>query len=311
MSFSKLSKRLRVKKKSISESILDSYNEGVIAWNKEREHAPSGSFHVSDLGSCLREVYYKRHIKQVFEPATLKKFWVGVDGGQRMVDAFKKSNNLFGYFYCISCGYSSPTTAISKCPNCGGSCNYAETGLRDLSVGGNGLSGKVDIFYFDGKQIYVTEVKTATTYYKPKDRASVMKYMPKHFHQANTYLGIIRKHMRYLAKGMKSPIEFVDADNGEMFNPEKLTSLLNLDSFILFYEDKNTSETYAHTFTYDPDMFKEDVSQVKKFFSTEGMPAREASTKNCKYCSFVEPCSEKMEAEEWLEKNPCLRLHQK
>ncbi len=308
MSFHKLRRKLQKTKRPISEQILESYDEGVLLWDKEREHTPSGSFHVSDLGSCLREVYYKRHIRQVFKVETLKKFWVGVDGGQRMVDAFIKAKSIFGYFYCSSCGVSYPTTNLTICPQCHKPLTYSEIGIRDLSVGGKGLSGKVDLFYDNSKELFVVECKTATTYYKPSKRESVDKYMPKHKHQGNAYLGMLRKHLRYLTTHKKSPIEFVDADNGEIFDPVKLTKRLNLDTYLLFYEDKNTSDTFAHPFTYDPDMFKEDEQKVRNFFSLRSMPAREASTKNCKYCSFAIPCSENLEAKEWLEKNPCLTL---
>lgn len=293
MDFKKLRASLKKTDIPVEQQILDSMNKGCIAWNKEREHPLTGSFHVSSLGKCLRKIYYSNRIEAEFPPNVLKKFWDGVDSGLQITTALQKADSLVGCLYCKKCNTSMIGRA-KHCYSCGAFLTYSELAIKDFSVGEKGLSGKVDAFYQSaerGRNIYVVEAKTATTYYKPQERSSIDKFMPEHIHQGNAYLGMIRKHLRYRDNNKESPIAFINSDLEEAIDVLPFIDSINLDYFILLYKDKNTSENYAHRITYNPDMFKDDLDRVKYFFSLKGLPEKEVTKKNCRYCDFIDLCS--------------------
>lgn len=277
----------------LDDIVRNALNKGALLWNKERERPPSGSFHISALGKCLRQTYYARFKPEPVGSSLAKKFRAGVDAGQRVADYLRRAERLFGLAVCRECEWRMESLGrVTSCQNCGSTeLIYPEIGIRDLSISGS-LSGKMDVLVIGPKQrLYVGEVKSASTNYKVEKRANVEAKLMPHIQQGNAYVGILRRYMRLLARGEDPKVLFYEDHSGLVVDGRALAELMDLTSFVLIYEDKNTMETYAHEFVYDHDMYLRDRKRVVQYFdyvARRVLPPREKI--GCRYCYYRELC---------------------
>lgn len=296
--FAAIQRALNKQSKRLDAVVTEALRAGALDWNAERERPDSGSFHISRLGNCLRELYYARFDPIPFEASTLKKFRAGVDTGQRVVDYLRRGKALYGLSYCLACGWhTTEPDVVSVCKNCNGAVGYPEIGIRDVSIG-DSLSGKMDALVIGPEsRVFVSEIKAASVYYKVDKRQNVEQKLRPHIQQGNMYLGLLRRFRRLLEKGIDPRILFYEDRGGECLDGKLLTQRISLDSFALIYEDKNSMDNFVHEFEYDHEMYLEDRARVKLFFdcvAARKLPPREMS--KCRYCDYQERCGKRQEA---------------
>lgn len=279
-----------LKTKPLVKFVISQLDKGVTALDADRTHVSSGYFNVSDLGYCLRQVYYRHTTPIIFPPRVLKKFFAGSDAGQRAVNILRRAGVLFGNSVCKQCGtvYTNMTPP-SSC-GCGSMPVYSELGIRNNV---RRISGKVDLFIKKDKVI-LTEVKSASTYYRLEKVEKIKENLLHNVQQANMYIGMIRSHMRYVDKKKKSPFIFFEAEGGSLVSGYELGKMMDTGVFLMLYEDKNSSEHHPHEFKYDHDMYLNDLKHVKKFYEyldAKKLPPKEHNAKKCKYCDYFEVCN--------------------
>ena len=294
MIFKKLTKSLN--NKPVVVFVQKALDEGVILLDKERTHVPSGFFNVSDLGYCMRQVYYRHTAKNDFPVNLLKKFGAGIDAGQRVVKFLQRAGILYGSYVCRSCAAHNTNCEIPTTCGCDqghGGIVYSELSIRNTK---RKISGKVDLFVKKDK-VWLAEVKSASTYYKLMDKKSVAAKLGHNIQQTNMYMGMIRSHLRTIDKGRKTPFLFTDTETGALINGTTLGRGMNTESFLMIYEDKNSSEHYVHEFGYDHGMYLKDLEHVESFYkyleAKKRPPRRLEDLKNCKYCDYVALCNQK------------------
>lgn len=292
--------KTKILTQDLDQEITMAFDTGVVNWNNVREKVASGSFNVSKLGRCIRETYYERQVPPTFRPAMLKLFRGGIDTGQRLLHYALHAGQLFGIYVCGACGFrTTEFRNITCCGECGSKeLLFPEVGIRDLSLGKGtgGLSGKMDMLFLrsNGKVI-VVEVKAASSRYRVAERKNVEAKLRGYIQQGNMYVGLLRRFKRRVESGKEHQIIFYEDLHGEIIDGLILTERMDLTSFALAFEDKNTMENHVHEFIYDHDMYLEDRNRVKVFFECveqEKLPPKEVSD-NCKFCQFKECCDKK------------------
>lgn len=285
----------RAKEDDLEQEILLALDEGVSNWNKIRERTASGAFSVSKLGKCIRQLYYEAQTPSPpFSPAVLKRFRGGIDTGQRLLNYGLHAGTLFGIYVCKACGFRCNTfTRITCCGECGShELAFPEIGIRDLSVG-KGISGKMDMLFLSTSgKVRITEIKAASSNYRVAVRENVEKKLRGYIQQGNMYVGLLRRFKRRVEKGLEHGIIFYEDIHGEVIDGLVLTQRMDLSSFALIFEDKNSMENYVHEFIYDHDMYLDDRRRVKLYFDcllSGTLPPREV-TQECRYCFFKSDC---------------------
>jgi hypothetical protein len=262
-------------------------------------------FPISSLGRCLRSSYYDHFDPPVHEARVLKLFRGGTDTGQRVVDYVFRSGRLWGVYHCRACKhYSELPAVITCCQECGSKdLVFPEIGIRDLSIG-KSLSGKMDLLFLNKGMVHVTEVKAVSSNYNVKGlqkggkvsralgRDNVVKKMRGYLQQGNMYLGLLRRYRRLQEKGKEPQIVFYEDFAGTIMSGVDITAQMNMDSFALLFEDKNTLANVVHEFDYDHEMYLADRARVKSFFdyvAQRKLPPREKL--NCHFCDHRERCN--------------------
>ena len=289
VAFASLSDKLS--RENIAGALAKSFDDGMVALDKEKD--PSGFFHVSDLGKCLRSLYYKRMGKKEFPINVRRKFEAGKDFGQRAVRFVRASGKLFGSAFCYNCKKMYESCVLPKVCDCGciDLC-YCETGVKRTD---RKLSGKIDFFVQHRGKAVIVEAKSASTYYRLNNRKNVRDKLSAHIHQGNAYLGVVRGFLRAAERGEgKDKKYFFYADNtGVVLDKLALAQSVHLDSFLLMYEDKNSNDIYPYEFEYDHSMYIDDMVRVKEFFGclkSGKPPEREQGDLECKYCDYTHEC---------------------
>lgn len=292
MIFKKLVKSVNTRPKA--EFVRKALDKGVVLLDKERIHVRSGFFNVSNLGYCLRQIYFQHTDAVSAPPGLLKKFGAGVDAGQRIVRMLRKADILFGSYVCSGCHSTGTLCDIPSRRCCEqGDFIYSELSIRNTE---RKISGKVDLFVRYNNKVILGEVKSASTYYKLMDKKNIEKKLGHNVQQANMYVGMIRSHLRAVEKGRKSPFLFTDVETGTVLCGSRLGKQMDTSSFLMIYEDKNSNENYVHEFPYDHDMYLKDLEHVKVFYQyvdEKRRPPKPEDTSKCKYCDYIERCNEK------------------
>lgn len=285
----KLADKLKIK--DASKALVDVLESGVKKIELNERQEPSGFFRVSDIGYCLRNIYYRRIVEKEFGANLLFLFEAGKDAGKRVVKYTQAENKLFGQFVCAVCGkFYSNCAMYDKCPACGASrMKYCETGIRYFN---RKIGGRIDLFFNYDKPVLV-EVKSASTHYKLGDKKKIEEQLGHNIHQGNTYLGLLRSYLRSVEKKDGKKFLFYEADYGHTFDGLVLCERLEKDYFLLLYEDRNACRYYSHKMYYDHNMYLEDLKSIKSFFEywdNKELPPKDVERKRCKYCDFAQKC---------------------
>lgn len=280
----------KLKKRKVVPFVTEALDRGVALLNEDRVHERSGYFNVSDLGYCLRQIYFRHTEPEAFEPRLLKIFASGVDGGQRAVAFLRRAGVLFGASVCPTCGTLYCNMTPPDTCGCGTTPLYSEVGIRNHKAR---ISGKVDLFVQHDNVILV-EVKQASTYYRLEKKQNIIDKLHRNVEQANMYVGMIRAHLRAVDKKKTSPYFFFESLHGEVIDGYALGKKMDTSKFILLYEDKNSCQHYPHEFSYDHELYKSGMRRIKEFFKyldASELPPKEPDGKNCKYCDYVKECN--------------------
>lgn len=265
-------------------ALVKSLDRGIVNINREEraQHTSSGMFSISNLGKCPRRLYMQHENPPDFPASVLYKMLAGKDSGARVVRFLQQSGKLFGLAV-------TPDKKVKDGVVLEPGDTYCELGLRDF---GRKISGKIDMFFLHGKQVLLVENKSASTNFQLAKKKSIEDRLGSHIQQANMYVGLIRYLFRRIHKNKKHRMFFYNVDTGHQVDPVDVLGAMNLDGFILLYEDKNKNAFFPYWFDYDHDLYKDGLMQVQRYFeaiSTKKIPPIQKCDE-CRLCDIRKEC---------------------